>query len=173
MSFLPIVIAESIQVVKESDFQPIVITENGQVVEDSASQPNMIAESSKFQHNIRFKGPRVSPPKEFVLFLRKYLSKNITKCQGRCGKSIGNEDEMIIRSYGTSTWTKKVNGKENYKYGPMYLHFNEKCLKNFDNENYYGPGQAFNYSAVTVNLKSQADLNPAEIHLLRKLGILL
>ena len=76
---------------------------------------------------------------------------------------------MIIRSYGTSTWTNKVTGKENSKYGPMYL----KCLKNFDNENYYGPGQAFNYSAVTVNLKSQADLNPAEIHLLRKLGILL
>ena len=55
----------------------------------------------------------------------------------------------------------------------MYLHFNEKCLKNFNDENYYGPWQAFNYSVVTVNLKSKGGLNPAEINLLRKLGILL
>ena len=80
---------------------------------------------------------------------------------------------MIIRSYGTSTWRNKVIGRENSKYGPMYLHFNESCLKNFDNENYYGPGQTFNYSIVTVNLKSKRDLNPAKIDLLRKLSILL
>ena len=173
LSSRPIVIEESSQVVKESAFQHIVITKSGQVVKESASQPNIIAESSEVQHNIRFKDPRVSPPKKFVLFLRKHLPKNITKCRARCGKSIGNEDEMINRSYGTSTWTNKVTGKENSKYGPMYLHFNEKCLKNFDNENYYGPGQAFNYSAVTVNPKLQGDLNPTEIDLLRKLGILL
>ena len=141
---------ESSQVVKESAFQPIVIAESSQVVKKSASQPNIIPEGSQVQHNIRFKDPRVSPPKEFVLFLRKHLPKNITKSQRRCDKSIGIEDEMIIRSYGTSTWTNKVTGKENSKYGPMYLHFKEKCLKNFDNENYYGPGQAFNYSAVTA-----------------------
>ena len=119
---------ESSQVVKESTFQPIVITEISQVVKESASQPNIIAESSQVQHNIRFKDSRVSPPKEFVLFLRKHLPKNITESQGRCDKSIGNEDEMIIRSYGTSTWTNKVTGRENSKYGPMYLHFSEKCL---------------------------------------------
>ena len=33
--------------------------------------------------------------------------------------------------------------------------------------------QAFKYGVVTVNLKSKGDLNPAEIDLLRKLGILL
>ena len=55
---------------------------------------------------------------------------------------------MIIRPYGTSTWTNKVTGRENSKYGPMYLQFNEKCLKNLDDENYYGPGQAFNYRVV-------------------------
>ena len=80
---------------------------------------------------------------------------------------------MIIRSYGTSIWTNKETGMENSKYGPMYLHFTEKCLKNVDNENQYGPGQAFNYSAVTVNPKSKGDLNPTEIDLLSKLGILL
>ena len=80
---------------------------------------------------------------------------------------------MIIRSYGTSTWTNKVTGREDSKYGPMYLHFTERCLKNFDHENYYGLGQAFNYSLGTVNSKSKGDLNPAEINILRKLGILL
>ena len=145
-----------------SSSQHIVITESSQVVKELASQPNVIAESRQVQHNIRFQDPRVSPSKEFVQhFLRKHLPQNITKCQGRCGKSIGNEDEMIIRSYGTSAWTNKVTGRENSKYGPVYLHFNERCLKNLDDENYYGPGQAFNYSLVTV-----------EIDLSRKLGIL-
>ena len=86
-----------------SSSRPIVIAETSQVVKESASQPNVIAESSLVQHNIRFQDPRASPPKEFVLFLRKHLPKNIAKCQGRCGKSITNEDEMIICSYGTST----------------------------------------------------------------------
>ena len=46
-------------------------------------------------------------------------------------------------------------------------------MKSFDEENRYGPGQAFNYSVVAVNPKSKGDLNPVEIDLLRKLGILL
>ena len=71
-----------------SSSQPIVIAESSQVVKESASQPNVIAESSQVQHNIRFQDPRVGPPKEFVLFLRKHLPKNITKCRGKCGKSI-------------------------------------------------------------------------------------
>ena len=156
-----------------SSSQPIVIAESSQAVQESASQPNVIAESSQVQHKIRFQDPRVSPPKEFVLFLRKHPPKNVTKCQGKCGKSIGNEDEMIIRYCGTSSCTNKVTGRENFKYTPMYLHFNEKCLKNFNDENYYCPGQAFNYSVVTVNPKSKGDLNQAEIDLLRELGILL
>ena len=126
--------------INNSSSRPIVIAETSQVVKESASQPNVIAESGLVQHNIRFQDPRASPPKEFVLFLRKHLPQNITKCQGRCGKSISNEDEMIICSYGTSTWTNKVTGRGNSKYGPMNLHFNEKCLKNFGDENYYGPG---------------------------------
>ena len=80
---------------------------------------------------------------------------------------------MIICSYGTSTWRNKVSGKEDSKYGPMYLYMNEMSLKNFNDENYYGTGHAFNYNVVTVNQKSKGDLNPAEINLLRKLGILL
>ena len=50
------------------------------------------------------------------------------KWQGICGKS-DNEDEMIIRCYGTITWQSKVTGREDSKYGLMYLHFHEKCLK--------------------------------------------
>ena len=46
-------------------------------------------------------------------------------------------------------------------------------FKNFNDENYYGPGPAFNYSVVRVNPKSKGDLNQAEIDLLRKLDIFL
>ena len=64
-----------------SSSQPIVIAESSQALKESASQPNVTAESNQIQHNIRFQDPRVSPPKEFVLFLRKHLPKNVTKCQ--------------------------------------------------------------------------------------------
>ena len=70
-----------------------------------------------------------------------------------------------------STWTNKVTGSENSNFGPMYLHFNEECLKSFDDENYYGPGQAFNYHVVTIDPKSKGDQNPAEIDLLRILNL--
>ena len=55
----------------------------------------------------------------------------------------------------------------------MYLHFNEICSKNFDDENNYGLGQAFNYSLVTVDPTSKKVLNSEEIDLLKKLDILL
>ena len=44
----------------------------------------------------------------------------------------------MVRVPGQSNW------KGNSKYGRMNLHFSEKYLKNFDDENYYSPGQAFN-----------------------------
>ena len=53
----------------------------------------------------------------------------------------------------------------------MYLHFNEKCLKNFNDENHYDLGQAFNYSDFMINAKSKGNLNLVEMDLLRKLGI--
>lgn len=53
----------------------------------------------------------------------------------------------------------------------MYLHFNEKCLKNFNDENHYDLGQAFNYSDFMINAKSKGNLNLEEMDLLRKLGI--
>ena len=79
-----------------SSSRPIVIAESSQVVKESSSQTSVIAECSQVQHNIRFQDSRVSPPKEFLLFLHKHLPKKITKCQARYGNSIGNEDEMIV-----------------------------------------------------------------------------
>ena len=56
------------------------------------------------------------------------------ECQGNCGKKIDQKDTMLIKSYGTSRWTDKKTGKEMSKHGPMYIHFNEHCLKKIDNK---------------------------------------
>ena len=165
----PIVIAKVVKVVKTSASQPIVTAESSQIVKESESQPSVIAESSQSQHNKQLLDLRVTSSKEFRLKISQY--QNITKCQWSCGKSIRNKDEIIIRYYGMSTWTNKVTGSENSNFGPMYLHFNEECLKSFDDENYYGPGQAFNYHVVTIDPKSKGDQNPAEINLLRILNL--
>ena len=86
---------------------------------------------------IRFKDPRVNPPKEFELHLRNKLSKKISKCQGKCGKPISDKDFMIIRTYGSSSYTDKESGENKCKYGPLYIHFEGKCLKAFDSKKFY------------------------------------
>ena len=57
---------------------------------NSSSQP---IESSHVQHNIRFQDHRVSPPKEFALFLCKHLPKNMTKCKRRWVKVLTKKME--------------------------------------------------------------------------------
>ena len=45
---------------------------------------------------------------------------------------------MLIKTYGTTRWTDKKMGKEMDKYRPMYINFNETCLKRHTKK-YYRP----------------------------------
>lgn len=121
---------------------------------------------------LRFADPRLEPEKQFELYFRKDLPRLIKKCQGMCGKPIRpDDDDMIVKSYGTSTWTDRNTGLERSKFGPMYIHFNQKCLETFDSENSYGPGNRFDYNRVEVHNSTQTKLQEAERMFLIQLGV--
>ena len=69
---------------------------------------------------------------------------------------------MIVKSYGTVYWTDKFTGKENAKNGPLYIHFNEACLKRYNKEQFYAPDEQLDYSIITVDQKTLKDLNEEE-----------
>ena len=66
---------------------------------------------------------------------------------------------MIIRSIGESWWTYKTTGKEMSRVGPIYVHFNQNCLEQFDTENFYGPAKRFDFSRITINEDNHKELN--------------
>ena len=99
------------------------------------------------------------------------MSKSITRCQGNCGKKIDQKDTMKIKSYRTTRWTDKKTGKEMSKHASMYIHFNEHCLKKFDNKKFYAPDQSFDYSVITLSQETLTKLEEEERSFLRKLGL--
>ena len=76
---------------------------------------------------------------------------------------------MVVRSYGRITWTDKSTGKEKAKFGPMYIHFHENCLKNFS-ETFYAPTQSFEFSKMKTDPKTQEKLTEVDKTLLSLLG---
>ena len=78
---------------------------------------------------------------------------------------------MLIKSYGTTRWTHKKTGKKMNKHGSIYIHFNEHCLKKFDNKKFYAPDESFDYSVITLSQKTLTKLNEEEGSFLTKLGL--
>ena len=92
---------------------------------------------------------REEPVQMFELNLRQFLPKTMSRYQGNCGKKITQNDGMLIKTSGTTRWTDKKTGKEMSKYGPMYTHFNETCLKGHTKK-YYRPDEKFDHSIITL-----------------------
>ena len=42
---------------------------------------------------------------------------------------------------------------------PMYVHFNQNCLKQFNTENFYGLAKRFDFSHITINEENYKELN--------------
>ena len=53
----------------------------------------------------------------------------------------------------------------------MYIHFNEHCLKKFDNKKVCAPDESFDYSVITLSQENLTKLNEEERGFLRKLGL--
>ena len=79
-------------------------------------------------------------------------------------------DGMFIKTYGTTRWTDKKTGKEMGKHGPMYIHFNETCLKRHTKK-YYGPDERFDYSIITLADQTRNNLSDEEKDFLTAFGV--
>ena len=75
-----------------------------------------------------------------------------------------------MKSYGTIQW-RETNGTEKSRFGPMYIHFQERFLREYDKDKYYGPGKRFNYSVIRVDEKCATQLSNAEKNFLKNLGL--
>ena len=53
----------------------------------------------------------------------------------------------------------------------MYIHFTEECLKNYDSDNYYAPGDPFPFSDIKVDPNTKAKLSEADKIYLHNMGI--
>ena len=127
---------------------------------------------NNYLDSVRFMDPRKEPETQFELHFRKDLPRLVTKCQGQCGVAIKPDEEgMLVRSYGTSSWTDRKTGASKSKYGKLYIHFNQKCLEAFDSKNFYGPGHQFDFKRIKVDKTTQEKLKDAERGLLNKLGV--
>ena len=95
----------------------------------------------------------------------------MSKCQGKCGKPISDKDFMIIRTYGSSSYTDKESGENKCKYGPLYIHFQGKYLKAFDSEIFYLPNESLDYSSIVVDKDTLDCLKRSEKNLLSQMGV--
>ena len=118
----------------------------------------------------RFQDPDQEQGKAFELHLRKDLPKLVKKCQGQCGKQITDKCFLLVKSFGTIHWTDN-SGNSCSRFGPMYIHFDRKCLEQFDTEESYGPSKRFDYSRITVAEKCKQQLKSDEKQFLTNLGI--
>ena len=113
---------------------------------------------------------REEPVQMFELNLRQSLPKTVSRCQGNCGKKITQNDGLLIKTYGTTRGTNKKTGKEMSKYGPMYIHFNEACLKRHTKK-YYRPDERLDYSIITLADQTRNNLSDEEKDFLTGFGI--
>ena len=78
----------------------------------------------------------------------------MSKCQGKCGKTIDKSDTLVVKSYGTMSWTDKNTEEGKQRFGPMYVHFKEKCLKGYS-KLFYAPGDRLDFSKVKIDEKTK------------------
>ena len=112
---------------------------------DRESQPN-----NYLVEKNRFSDPWVGTPKKFELHLRTKVPKAISKCQGKSWIAISATEALIVHSFGNTFWADRNTGKNRTKYSPLYIYFQEKCLKNFGTEKFYGPRESCNFNSITA-----------------------
>ena len=140
-------------------------------ISKSPSSNTWHASASQSQaQSLRFQDPDQEQGKAFELHLRKDLPKLVKKCQGQCGKQITDKCFLLVKSFGTIHWTDN-SGNSCSRFGPMYIHFDRKCLEQFDTEESYGPSKRFDYSRITVAEKCKQQLKSDEKQFLTNLGI--
>ena len=59
------------------------------------------------------------------------------------------------------------------RYGAMYIHFKDECMKAFDTSTYYVPNENFNYEKTKLSQKSKEKLSHDDRDYLRSMKIML
>lgn len=146
---------------RRNNDSPDIIAERQAVVDPTTTQ-----ESS----SLSFNDPREKTKREYKLWLRKDLPKTISKCQGRCGKTITQNETLIVKTFGKTSWTDRKTGQQREKFGPMYVHFHEDCLKTVDDRE-YSPDESFPFDTIQVDPATKAVLKEQDVQFLESLGI--
>ena len=82
--------------------------------------------------NVKVHNPNAEEPTVYELHLRSKVPRRVERCQGNCGKKLipsSNEDYLLVKSYGPTSYMH--DGKTKRKYGPQYIHFNSRFLKEY------------------------------------------
>ena len=77
---------------------------------------------------------------------------------------------LVVKSYGKISWTDKNTGQERQKFGLMYIHFKEDCLKTFSDK-FYAPGESFDFGKIKIDSKSRNEVTKTDMDFLAGLGI--
>ena len=94
----------------------------------------------------------------------------ISKCQGRCGKNITPNDILIVRTSGKTSSTDKKTDQQRGKFGPMHLHFQENCLKNFGEKD-HTTGKSFVFEKIEIDEGAKRKLTEEDLEFLKSLRI--
>ena len=76
----------------------------------------------------------------------------VSKCQGNCGEKIptsDKEDFLLVKSFGQIQFTLK--GEKHTKYGPLYIHFKNDCLKEFSRRIHENEYEKFPYGLIKID----------------------
>ena len=81
---------------------------------------------------------------------------------------------MLVKSFGDVSYYDKQTGKHTVKKGNHYIHFEEKCLKNYDavqTNHFYGPDEDFQYGKITLDTKTKEQLSQSDVDFLNNMGV--
>ena len=129
---------------------------NDNTTDAAESENNLASTNLSF---ILFGDPRENIPQEYKLHKHLLLPEATSKCQGKCGKPITHSDILIVKSYGKTTWADKNTGKERCKYGPLYIHFLNNCLKNFDTDHFSASGEQLCFDRNKISSQTKETLD--------------
>ena len=103
--------------------------------------------------------------------MRSELPKKISRCRENCHKTITQSDRLLMRSYDISSRLDHKTGEEQSKNGPLYIHFQDNCLKAYDSKNDYAPNELFNYQQIKLDERTRKKLSDVDNVYLQDLGI--
>ena len=136
---------------------PDLITDRLQRQELPKEKEKQLNESSRIQ----FKDP--GKPHQIIcqLHLRSLVPTLVKKCQGNCGELLvpwDKEDYLLIKSFRKSHYIDK-NRKGESKYGPLYVHFQNECLKEYTNRVHQVQYNSFPYNLIEIDKETLPNLS--------------